>query len=301
MKRRKFLGLLFLGCVLVFLYEAGWLQSRRTWQETSGWLKLKQQPPVLDLGGPELFWLGHSGFLIEWQGETIALDPNLSSSCPPVRRLFLQTAPQWSGSVETALISHAHYDHFDTATLAALPGLTRLIAPKGVDHFLPEKLKRQVLFVGLRQEETVQVGSLSVTALYTQHRGGRSHPLPSANEALGYLIDDGTRRLYYAGDSGYGDHFASIGALYKPDIAILPIGAFSPHFVLKKHHLSPEEAVQAAEDLGVSIVIPCHFGTFRMAFDSPDHALPRFEKAAAGASFQWFLPPLLGDPSNYDP
>lgn len=72
--------------------------------------------------------------------------------------------------------------------------------------------------------------------------------------------------------------------------ALLPIRADEPHILLGKHHLKPEEAVQAALALQVDWVVPCHFGTFRLALEPLDAALPHFRPSATAASLQWIMP-----------
>jgi len=279
-----------------FLSETGWLSRPRPWPETSGWraIPADQRPSgVLPPDGPRIAWLGHSGFLVEWRGVRLLLDPNLSARCKMVKRLTPAPDPP-QGPIDAVLISHGHYDHFDLPTLQALPDLARIAGPRGLDGFLPEGLRRRAAFTGLTENETLRIGPLRITAVAAKHRGGRWHPFPSRYAALGYVIDDGDRTLYYAGDTAFGDHFAAIGARFHPDIAILPIGSFEPRFALAPHHLSPEEAVKAAQILGAGVAIPCHFGTFRLAFDRPDTALPRFARAAARADLVWAAPAADG-------
>jgi len=298
MNRRRWLGVFCLLGLLVFLLEAGWFSSPISWQQSSGWSELDKQPQIGDHAGPQISWLGHSGFLLTWHGKNIVLDPNLSDTCVVVKRLIKQERPHWPGPIDVALVSHAHYDHFDLPTLQSLPGLKTIIAPTGLDGYLPKDLAR-VEFMGMNPGKTVQLGRLTVVAVPAIHGGNRFHPFRSVSPALGYIIGDGVTSLYFAGDTAYGDHFKQIAKDHQPQIAILPIGAYEPHFVLRDHHMNPEEAVRAAVDLGVGTVIPCHFGTFRLAFDRPDSALPRFAKAAEAETFDWYLPPLLGQIQRY--
>jgi len=53
-----------------------------------------------------------------------------------------------------------------------------------------------------------------------------------------------------------------IARLYKPDVALLPIG--------DNYTMGPEEAALAVELLGVKRVVPCHWGTFPVLTGTPD-------------------------------
>jgi L-ascorbate metabolism protein UlaG (beta-lactamase superfamily) len=73
--------------------------------------------------------------------------------------------------------------------------------------------------------------------------------------------DDG-KSIYFAGDTCVFGDMQLIGRLYKPDVAVLPIG---DHFTM-----GPEEAAVAVELLGVKRVVPCHWGTFGLLTGTPD-------------------------------
>lgn len=223
--------------------------------------------------GPyQLEWLGHSGFLLTWHGLRLVVDPNLNDHCTLVPRL--RPAPlrvDQLGTVDAVLITHAHADHLDRSTLDAIVSRSWII-PLGCRTYLAghEPLSE------LGEEQSVDVGQLQITAVHAQHNGSRFHPFSSQAKALGYLVSDGQHSIYFAGDTGWGDHFAAIRDHYHPELAVLPIGAYSPAFPIGRYHLSPTQAVKAAQTLEVSMVVPCHFGTFRLAFDDPSYALPRF-------------------------
>jgi L-ascorbate metabolism protein UlaG (beta-lactamase superfamily) len=280
----------------------GWLAPPRPWREATGWADIpaaERAPvsaapwPAGTAAGPppRLTWLGHAGFLVEWEGTRLLLDPNSSARCTVARRVLAERVdPGELGRVDAALISHAHYDHLDLATLAAVPELAAVVVPAGSERYLAA-LDPEVRRVGLRPGERFRVGSLEVVAVPAQHNGHRFHPLASGHGAAGYVVRGSRSALFYAGDTGYGPHLAAIGARWRPRLAILPIGAFAPRVPLRRYHLSPEEAVRAADDLGAEVVVPAHFGTYRLSLDAPDAALPRFAAAAAAAGQRWVLAP----------
>jgi L-ascorbate metabolism protein UlaG (beta-lactamase superfamily) len=86
-------------------------------------------------------------------------------------------------------------------------------------------------------------------------------------------------RIYHAGDSAYGPCFAEIGSRYPGiDVAMLPIGCYAPRWFMRTVHLDPEEAVRAALDVGARVMVPMHWGTFRL---SHEPSLEPIERARA--------------------
>jgi len=290
---RRRLALFALVAVTLFLGAVGWFSPQRPWQETTGWDLIVHVNPSSQLE-PDIQWLGHSGFLIQWEGVHILLDPNLSESCPPVKRLFPAPRVQWPQQLDAAIISHGHYDHYDLDTLEAVPNLKSIVAPEGLGKWLPDSLRTGTLFHPMIEDRTLQVGALKIVAVKAIHSGARSHPFGSTSPALGYIISNGQTSIYFAGDTAYGEHFKQIARDHHPQIAILPIGSYEPYIVLKHHHLNPRDAVKAARDLQVDLVIPCHFGTYRLAFDRPQTALPLFARLADEAGLNWKMPELPG-------
>ena len=295
---RKLLAGIGLGSSLLLTAHLGWMQGPRTWAEATGWEKVPEdgRAPfkswMPSMGGDfNLHWLGHAGFRLEWGGQVVVVDPNLSPRCLPARRI-LRVPPGGHavGPVDVALISHAHFDHLDLPTLRALAP-QRVWVPRGARSFV------EGATVGgeVRELEimhTVELGSLRITAVPAAHNGHRLHPFAADAEAVGYVIEHGDKALYIAGDTGFANDWQEIRRRFAPDMAVLPIGAFSPRRPLATYHLSPEEAVQVGLALGVDAVWPSHFGTFVLSLDQPHEALPRFAHEAAAQGLSWYVPVL---------
>jgi L-ascorbate metabolism protein UlaG (beta-lactamase superfamily) len=242
---------------------------------------------------PSIWWLGHSGFLIEWGGRRILLDPTTSDHVLVVRRVLERPITADAlGAVDGVLISHAHFDHLDLATLGAIPRIGTLVVPRGAERYVAG-LTAATRVAGLDPGEHLAIGDLEIAAVPAVHGGNRFHPLASRQQALGYVIRHGPAAIYFAGDTGVLNDFSRIGAAYHPLVAILPIGGFAPAWPIGRVHLSPEQAVTVADRLGASVVIPCHFGTFALALDRPATALPRFARAAHEHRIRWIMPRLL--------
>ena len=290
-----------LGLVSLHL---GWYSSPRSWESTTGWDRLPEEdrPSLAELWNddepgrepPRLTWLGHSGFLVEWKGRRLLLDPNVSDWCTVTRRVMSPAPrPAELGPIDAAILSHAHFDHLDMPTLRGLESLAHLVVPDGAERYFEDAAFASTHVLNLDPEGCVSpedLAPLEICAVETQHNGNRLHPFESRIEALGYVIRSGDDALFFAGDTGFEMDFAGIASRYRPRAAILPIGAYLPRFPMKHYHLSPEEAVAAAALLGVETAVPCHFGTFTVSLDRPDWALPRFALAAKRAGLSWMMP-----------
>ncbi len=316
-KRVTVVGLLvFLGLTV----WCGWWSRPTDWLQASGWQHLPRDywpANGMELEGesgsaaplwtaasgevppPRVRWLGHAGFVIEWQGYRILLDPNVSAWCMVSRRR--QEPPrdiESLGPIDAVLISHAHFDHLDLPTLARLRRVAAVLLPRGSEDYLEAASWRDKaipMLAGDRWSPVAGAG-LEIIAAQAQHNGNRWHPFNSHHRALSYIIRWRGEAIYFAGDSGLGDHFAAIGRAFKPRVAILPIGAYAPRFPLARYHLSPEEAVEAAVLLGAETIVPAHFGTFTLSLDRPSSALPRFAAEARRRGVRWWLAPLWQAP-----
>jgi L-ascorbate metabolism protein UlaG (beta-lactamase superfamily) len=91
-------------------------------------------------------------------------------------------------------------------------------------------------------------------------------------------VIEGPQRVYFAGDTGYGEHFAAIrDRLGPPDLAILPIGAYLPRWFMAAQHISPGEAILASDVLGAGVSMAMHHACFELADDDQWQALEEFE------------------------
>ena len=85
--------------------------------------------------------------------------------------------------------------------------------------------------------------------------------------------------MYHSGDTAYFDGFKQIGRRLRPDVALLPIGAYFPDSY-RAVHTSPEEAVRGFVETGASLMVPMHFGTFRLGREPMDEPVQRLRADA---------------------
>ncbi len=233
-------------------------------------------------------WIGHATVLLQMQGMNVLTDPIWSNTPSPVRGigpsrfvppgLNLEDLPR----IDVVVISHNHYDHLDLPTLRALHERnpdTRFLVPLGNAELLRKEGISTVH--ALDWGEHTGIGPLRIYCLPAQHWSKRG--LTDTRKALwaSWAIVTHGSSVYFAGDTGYFDGFRQIGAALGPfDLAIMPIGAYAPRQMMELSHLNPEEAIQAANDIGARVAMGVHFGTFDLSDEPLEEPPQRFQEAA---------------------
>ena len=215
-------------------------------------------------------YINHATVLIEAGETNIITDPVYSYTVgfiiPRLKRpgIAFDELPR----IDVILISHNHHDHLNLRTLRRLrrryPSLVCI--PKGLEHYAKRTGYRNV--VGLEQWEVYKKERVSITAVPAQHWGRRNLWERNRSSYLGFVIESNGETAYFAGDTGYGEHFKEIGNRFALDAALLPIGAYKPYEWFKNIHLNPKTAVRAFLDLKAKHLVPIHWGTFKIS-DEP--------------------------------
>ena len=222
-------------------------------------------------------WLGHSTVLVELDGVRLITDPVLRGRIAHLRRTTVRPNVAEVGPVDAALISHLHYDHLDTRSLAALGRQVHVLIPSGGAAILRRRRFAQVSAIDVGDE--TNVGPLRVRATYADH-DGRRQPFGGRASAVGYVIE-GSARVYFAGDT---DLFSGMSTLaQKLDVALLPVAGWGA--TLPQGHLDPERAAYALALLRPRVAIPIHWGTYRrfgLSAEAAPHRTPaeRFAELA---------------------
>jgi L-ascorbate metabolism protein UlaG (beta-lactamase superfamily) len=222
-------------------------------------------------------FVGHSTFLVQTRAANILTDPMFSARASPLpfvgpRRVRdaavrLEHLPD----ISVVLLSHNHYDHCDLASLRAL---ARRFDPLLVTPLNNGPLARSAGFRRVEELdwwEQADSGAVPTLTAPAQHFSART-PF-DRNRALwsGFVLEIEGRRIFFAGDSGYGPHFAELRRRVGPvDLALLPIGAYEPRWFMKDIHMDPWEAVQAHLDLEARQSVGMHFGTFQLTAEAID-------------------------------
>lgn len=223
-------------------------------------------------GALRLWWLGQSGFLVQYQGAHLLLDPYLSDSLttkyvgtdkPHVRMTERVIAPERLDFVEIVTSSHNHTDHLDADTLRPLLQANpraRVVFPAANRALVIERTGSTHL-QGLRFGETRQAGAFQLTAVPAAHE-------ELGPEYAGFIVRAGPYVIYHSGDTVRFPHHAESLRTFGIDIALLPINGRAPERRVAGN-LDGPEAAQLAHDLHARIVIPCHYEMFEFNTASP--------------------------------
>jgi L-ascorbate metabolism protein UlaG (beta-lactamase superfamily) len=250
-------------------------------------------------------FVNHATTLIQLDGINVLTDPTWAERASPFsflgpRRRHAAGLPfEELPPIDIVLVSHNHYDHLNLPTLARLQadhdpefvvglGNRALLEKHGI-----ERVRE------LDWNESAQLKSLSIIAQPARHFSGRGISDRQRNLWVSFVIDGPGGRVYFAGDTSYGSHFAATARELGPlRLAILPIGAYEPRWFMAPVHLNPAEAVQAHVDLGAHRSLAMHYGTFRLSEegqDKPVEDLRRaFETTNVNEDDFWILAPGQG-------
>jgi L-ascorbate metabolism protein UlaG (beta-lactamase superfamily) len=243
----------------------------------------------VELVGPQdlgVTFIGHSSFLLQMDGRKVLIDPVFSKRLVVLRRqrrpgLLVAELPP----IDLVLLTHAHMDHLNVSSLRRVIRVTRRLTGKTPEVVVPRGVEDLVSSLGFSQVhalawwEQVDVQGLRVTMTPCQHWGARMFRDTHRGYG-GYVINSGNHSVYHSGDTAYFDGFQEIGARLKPQVALLPIGAYFPDSY-RTVHTSPEEAVRGFIELGAEQMVPMHYGTFRLGREPMDEPLQRVKAEAA--------------------
>ncbi len=219
---------------------------------------------------PLVTWIGHSTFLIQVGGFNILTDPvffNVAMFAPRVLKagISISELPK----IDFVIISHNHRDHMDIASLNKICAAHKpvVLVPSGNKKWLERKK-----FINIFEKvwwEGHSFGDLKFTFLPALHWTSRG--ILDINTTLwgSWMVECLGFKIYFAGDTAYGNHFGKIGKVFPNiDIALMPIGPVQPRKLIDEAHTCPDQAVKGFVDLNAKYFVPMHWGTFKSAYES---------------------------------
>jgi L-ascorbate metabolism protein UlaG (beta-lactamase superfamily) len=270
------------SAVLLKMQSLGTLVGESAFRPMTGESK---KPILVSPGELGITFIGHSSFFIQIGGRKVLIDPVFAERLIALRRLRrpgvkIKDLP----AIDMVLLSHAHMDHLNRPSLRRIVAHNLKVsgrAPIAVVPWGVEDLVNDLGFarvVTLEWWQTKSIGGLELTMTPCKHWGARLFK-DTHRGFGGYVIRGGGHSLYHSGDTAYFDGFTHIGKRLKPEVALLPIGAYRPDSY-RGVHTCPEEALQGFLDLGARRMIPMHYGTFRLSQEPMEEPVERLMAAA---------------------
>jgi L-ascorbate metabolism protein UlaG (beta-lactamase superfamily) len=271
-----------------------------------------QAVPDAGVPGMRVTIVGHASTLIQADGLNVLTDPIWSARASPIsfagpRRVWAPgIAFEALPKIDVVLLSHNHYDHLDLSTLRRLhlSHSPLVVTPLGNDVILRRAIPGVRATAGdwwdrikIRKNAEVTI----VPAYHWSARSGRDRRMALWS---GFMLTTDAGRVYFSGDTGYanGGIFRDIRQrIGRPDLALIPIGAYAPRWFMCAQHTNPSEAVQILEDLEAARAVGIHWGVFRLTDEPRDEPRELLLKALERRGIAQSLFPAGVPGQSYEP
>lgn len=231
-------------------------------------------------------WLGHATVLVNFYGLRILTDPTFFprigvdawvGTIGPLRLVQCALSPDEVPGIDLLLVSHAHFDHLDTPSLAAVPGTPAVVMAHATADLLPRRSWASV--AELRWNETARVrtprGDAQVRAIEVRHWGARVRR-DTWRGYNGFIVEREGRRLLIGGDTADTPSFRDHRRHGPFEAAVMPIGAYDPWI---RNHCTPEQAVRMADAAGARLFVPVHHQSFALSREPFHEPIERADAA----------------------
>lgn len=235
---------------------------------------------VLDLDlGFDIQWLGHASFHVKTNdGTSLLLDPVTQQFDWPIGfahwltgGIYRNNPEKWLPTkeleaVDAVMYSHVHYDHFNKADVDDMNRDIEYLVPLGfAEHFENDnyRINEMAWFSSTKIKETdvhfVPANHFSNRILVPYVYEDRDTSLWGA-----WIIEKQGKKLFFAGDTGYSNHFKDIHERYGDmDVCLMPIASYyhpDNGNWYRYVHLTPEDALVAADEMNCKVMIPWGYG-----------------------------------------
>jgi N-acyl-phosphatidylethanolamine-hydrolysing phospholipase D len=231
--------------------------------------------------------------------------------------------------IDLVLISHNHYDHLDEDSVKALNaqagGPPLFVVPLGIKPWLAERGVANAVELDWWDSVTLPATPSAASAQPLVQRNGAGIAAGAGSDAVqvfltpaqhwsarglgdrmktlwgGFALLSPKLHVFYSGDTGYSKDFTDIQARLAPrqadaqgggfDLALLPVGAYEPRWLMKDQHVNPDESVRIHRELHARRSLGVHWGTFSLtdeALDQPPKDLAAARKAQGVADDAFF-------------
>ena len=228
---------------------------------------------LVEKEGFRLWWLGQSGYLLQWNGKRILIDPYLSDSLtkkyaetekPHIRMSELVVRPELLQNISAVTSSHNHTDHLDAETLVPIlennPNI-KLIIPEANREFVANRVGCDMYFpIGMNDGITYSHDGFTFIGIPAKHNE-LARDENGNSKFMGYIIQFGKNSIYHSGDTLWFDGMVDLLKPFNVDVAILPINGNRPERKVAGN-LDYQEAIELGKAINAEFVIPCHYDMF---------------------------------------
>jgi L-ascorbate metabolism protein UlaG (beta-lactamase superfamily) len=248
----------------------------------------KPTPATWSDNAVTLAWLGHATVLINFYGVRILTDPALYprigvdlglGTLGPMRLVQCALTPDELPGIDIVLVSHAHFDHLDTPSLASVHGQPAAVMAAAISDLLPQRRYSSVRELRWNEAATVATphGDVLIRAIEVKHWGARIRR-DTWRGYTGWIVEREGRRLLIGGDTAVTPAFKNHRQHGPFDAAVMPIGAYDPWIY---NHCTPEQAVMMADAAGARLIVPVHHQSFRLSNEPFMEPIERIQEALA--------------------
>lgn len=188
-------------------------------------------------------YIGHSAVYIYTENHGILIDPFITDN--PKANFDIKDK-----NVNDILVTHAHADHLGDAIPISRAKKAVVTATFELANFCAQ---RGAYTNGINLGGKIAFDWGSARFLPAFHSSstpdGQYAGMPAS-----ILLEINGIKIYHAGDTCLNQEMKTVGEVYKPDIAFLPVGS---HFTM-----DTKEAIIAAQWLNTKKVVPIHYNTF---------------------------------------
>ncbi len=281
--------------------------QRQKWPASTHPVYQDAPPTRVEGDALRVSYIGHASFLIQTQALNILIDPVFSTRASPVSfagpkrvnppGISIENLPP----IDVVLVSHNHYDHLDLSSLKRLhqAHAPRILTPLGNDTIL-EKFYPDFNVEAYDWQARVQISpDVAVHFEPANHWSARGTTDRFMALWCAFVLETKGGNIYHIADTGFGNGriFDEVRAKHGTfRLAILPIGAYEPRWVMQGQHINPAEAVQILQATGAERAIAHHWGTFQLTDEAIHAPLEALEIALAAQDIDKsrFLTPRPG-------
>lgn len=296
LNRRTFIA----GGVLTSLGTGAWIGTSSSWtarffRERFGEVGRdipaaphKPAPATWSDNRITLAWLGHATVLINFYGVRILTDPVLFprigvhlglGTLGPLRLVHCALTPDEIPELDLVLVSHAHFDHLDTASLGVVRGMPAAVMATATSDLLPRDSYSSVAELKWNESTLVRTkrGEVVVHAIQVKHWGARLQN-DTYRGYTGFVIEREGQKLLVGGDTASTPAFRDHRRFGPFAAAIMPIGAYDPWI---RNHCTPEQAIAMADAAGARLFVPVHHQSFQLSREPFHEPIERAQAALA--------------------